>query len=177
MTQDAPRLAGNRHRVRPSATGFLAREDGAALVEFAISLPMILVLTFLTFESTRLFWSYQAAIAGVRDATRYLARTAPADLCTSGGSVEGFGEQLETIVATSIDGASLYPGGVTITSLTPALDCVTSLGLRQATVPVATVSAGLSISLPFSQVMRAVGLAPAAVIETTVRDQARVYGL
>ena len=96
----------------------------------------------------RLFWSYQAAIAGVRDATRYLARIAPADICTSGGSVSGYAGQLETIVETTISGAALFPAGVTVTSLTPTLTCVTSLGLRQASVPVVTVSANLSIAMP-----------------------------
>ncbi len=170
-------IASSRCASAARVTRFLRREDGAALVEFAISLPLMLILTFLTFESMRLFWSYQAAIAGVRDATRYLARVAPADLCPGGGSVAAFEEQLTTIVSTAISGASPYPEGVAVTGLTPRLDCVTGLGLRQASVPVATVSADLSISLPFSQIMRAAGLAPATAIQTTVRDQARVYGL
>jgi hypothetical protein len=125
----------------------------------------------------RLFWSYQAAIAGVRDATRYLARVAPADLCTSGGSVTGYTTRLEDIVETTINGGALFPAGVTVTSVTPSLTCITSLGLRQASVPVATVSANITITIPFSQVMRMVGAAPAAAINTTVQDQARVYGL
>ena len=156
---------------------FCRREDGTALVEFAISLPLILILAFLSVESMRLFWSYQAAIAGVRDATRYLARIAPADLCTSGGSVAGYAGQLETIVETTINGATIFPTGVTVTSLTPTLSCRTGLGLRQASVPVAMVSANVSITMPFSQILRVIGGNPAAVINTTVRDQARVYGL
>ena len=156
---------------------FWRRDDGAALVEFAISLPLILILAFLSVESMRLFWSYQAAIAGVRDATRYLARVAPADLCTSGGSVTGYTTQMETIVRTSIGGAALFPAGVTVTSVTPSVNCITTLGLRQASVPVATVSANVSITMPFSQILRVIGAAPVAVINTTVRDQARVYGL
>jgi TadE-like protein len=156
---------------------FWRREDGAALVEFAISLPLILILAFLSVESMRLFWSYQAAIAGVRDATRYLARIAPADLCTAGGQVTGYSSQLEAIVETTIGGAALFPAGVTVTSLTPSHICVTSLGLRQAAVPVATVSADVSITMPFSQILRVIGVTPSATINTTVRDQARVYGL
>ena len=156
---------------------FWRREEGAVLVEFAVSLPLILILAFLSVESMRLFWSYQAAIAGVRDATRYLARIAPADLCTTGGSVAGYASQLEAIVESTISGAALFPAGVTVTSLTPSHTCVTSLALRQASVPVATVSANVSITMPFSQVLRVIGGAPAASINTTVRDQARVYGL
>jgi Flp pilus assembly protein TadG len=163
--------------LRGSWRRFIRRDDGGALVEFAISLPLILILAFLTVESMRLFWSYQAAIAGVRDATRYLARIAPDDICTAGGSVSGYASQLESIVETTITGASLFTSGVSVTSLTPALTCVTGLGLRQASVPVATVSANVSISMPFSQILRIVGGTPAATINTTVRDQARVYGL
>ncbi len=156
---------------------FWRRDDGAALVEFAISLPLILILAFLSVESMRLFWSYQAAIAGVRDATRYLARVAPADLCTSGGSLTGYSTRLQAIVETTITGAALFPAGVSVTSLTPSLVCITTLGLRQASVPVATVSANVSITMPFSQILRVIGGTPAATINTTVRDQARVYGL
>ena len=163
--------------LRRTLRAFWRREDGAALVEFAVSLPLILMMAFLTIESMRLFWSYQAAIAGVRDATRYLARIAPADICTSGGSVASYATQLETIVETTISGGALFPAGVSVTSLTPSLACVTSLGLRQASVPVASVRATLTITMPFSQVLRVIGVTPAATITTNVQDQARVYGL
>ena len=156
---------------------FWRREEGAILVEFAISLPMILILAMLSVESMRLFWSYQAAIAGVRDATRYLARIAPADLCTTGGSVTGYASQLRGIVETTIDRTALFPAGVTVTSLTSTHACINSLALRQASVPVATVSANVSITMPFSQILRVIGANPSATINTTVRDQARVYGL
>jgi len=163
--------AGRRFRA------FARREDGSALVEFAISLPLILILGLLSVESMRLFWSYQAAIAGVRDATRYLARVAPADICTTGGSVAGYATRLQGIVETTISGGALFPAGVRVTSLTPSLVCVTSLGLRQASVPVATVAADVSITMPFSQILAVIGLAPAATLNTTVSDRARVYGL
>ena len=156
---------------------FWRREEGASLVEFAISLPMILILAMLSVESMRLFWSYQAAIAGVRDATRYLARIAPADLCTTGGTLTDYATQLEAIVETTIAGSALFPAGVTVTSLTSTHACIDSLALRQARVPVATVSANVSITMPFSQILRVIGANPSATINTTVRDQARVYGL
>ena len=166
-----------RRSLRHGFAQFCEHEEGAALVEFAISLPMNVILAFLSVESMRLFWSYQAAIAGVRDATRYLARIAPADLCTSGGSVTGYAGQLKTIVETTIGGATIFPTGVTVTSLTPTVSCKTGLGLRQTSVPVAMVSANVSITMPFSQVLRVIGGNPSATLNTTVRDQARVYGL
>ena len=66
---------------------FRRAEDGTALVEFAISLPLILVVSFGTINSMRLFWSYQAAVAGVRDAARYVARMAPDNICTTGANL------------------------------------------------------------------------------------------
>jgi Flp pilus assembly protein TadG len=177
MARSKPSGTRTKRALRGSFWRFWRREEGAILVEFAVTLPLILILAFLSVESMRLFWSYQAVIAGVRDATRYLARIAPADLCTSGGSVTGYAPQLKAIVETTISGAALFPAGVTVTSLTSAHTCITSLGLRQASVPVATVSANVSITMPFSQVLRVIGGAPAATLTTTVRDQARVYGL
>lgn len=177
MTHAHPNGTTTRRALRRGCWQFWRREDGAVLVEFALTLPLILILAFLSIESMRLFWSYQAVIAGVRDATRYLARIAPADLCTSGGNVTGYATQLQGIVESTISGAALFPAGVTVTSVTSAHTCIASLGLRQASVPVATVSANVSITMPFSQVLRVIGAAPAATINTTVRDQARVYGL
>ena len=177
MTRSEPSGKRIGRAIGPDCWQFWRREEGAVLVEFAIPRPLILILALLSVESMRLFWSYQAVIAGVRDATRYLARVAPADLCTSGGNVTGYATQLKGIVESTINGTALFPAGVTVTSLTSAHTCITSLGLRQASVPVATVSANVSITMPFSQILRIVGGAPAATLTTTVRDQARVYGL
>lgn len=177
MTRAHPSGKRMGRALRRGCRQFWRRDEGAILVEFAVTLPLILILAFLSVESMRLFWSYQAVIAGVRDATRYLARVAPADLCISGGNVTGYAAQLKAIVESTIGGAALFPVGVTVTSLTATHTCITSLGLRQASVPVATVSANVSITMPFSQILRVIGGTPATVINTTVRDQARVYGL
>jgi Flp pilus assembly protein TadG len=177
MARRDPFAQTAKRRARQAVLRFIRCEDGTALVEFAITLPLILILSFLTVDSMRLFWSYQAAIAGVRDATRYLARIAPADICTTGGSVSGYATQLQGIVATTITGTALFTSGVTVTSVTPSVVCITSLGLRQSSVPVASVAANLSISMPFSQVLRVMGVTPGATLNTRVTDQARVYGL
>jgi hypothetical protein len=161
----------------PSLIRFARCQSGTALVEFGISLPLILAVAFGTIDSMRLLWSYQAAVAGVRDATRYLARTAPDDICTTGGSLTGEEPRLLEIVATSIGGGGLYPEGVTITGVTADLDCVGGLGLRTDTVPVATVTADLSIALPFSSVFTLIGGSGWGTIETSVTETARIYGL
>ena len=156
---------------------FRRSEDGTALVEFAISLPLILVVSFGTIESMRLFWTYQAAVAGVRDAARYVARIAPEDICVTGGSLAVYQPQLTTIIDSTIDGDALYMSGVTISNVTAALSCVDTLGLRQAEVPVARVSARLSIDLPFTGVFALVGGAGFGTLTTLVTEDARVFGL
>ena len=156
---------------------FRRSEDGTALVEFAISLPLILVVSFGTIDSMRLFWSYQAAVAGVRDAARYVARVAPADICDPLGSLEGYETQLAGIIGRTIDGDGLYTGGVTITNVSATLTCEGTLGLRQAEVPVARVSADMNIRMPFSEVFRIIGGAGFGTLTTRIVEDARVYGL
>jgi Flp pilus assembly protein TadG len=62
----------------------IRRSDrGAFLVEFAIVVPLLILLFGIVVEGGRLMWSYQTAAAGVRDAARYLGRIVPSDLCVT----------------------------------------------------------------------------------------------
>jgi Flp pilus assembly protein TadG len=164
-----------RTRQRLSALG--RAEEGTALVEFAISLPLILVVSYGAIDSMRLFWSYQAAVAGVRDATRYIARVAPDDICETGGSLSAYEARLATIIGSTIDDGALYPVGVGISNVTATLFCETTLGLRQARVPVVTVSADLGVQLPMTGILALVGGSGYGTLTTTVVEQARIYGL
>lgn len=153
----------------------LGRDDrGAALVEFAILLPMMLLLFAVTIEGGRLFWSYQATIAGVRDASRYLARVAPSDLCASGGSLAGYTAQLETIVRTRASGAAVFPTGISVTSVTPTFTCGAST-FRNGAPAIASVRADLQVTFPFAGVFGLFGQ-ELNTIDTFVVDQNRVYG-
>ena len=53
----------------------LRDNEGSALVEATIIIPVLLVLVFGVFEFSALFWQQQLVSAGVRDAARYLARS------------------------------------------------------------------------------------------------------
>ncbi len=159
--------------------GFLARrfwrdEQGAALVEFAIVLPMMLLVFAVIIEGSRLMIAFQSAIGGVRDATRYLARVVPTDICATGGSVTGYAGQLQTIVGQSTTGGAIFPTSVTVNSVTPSLACVVGT-YRISPAPVATVTANISITVPFAGIFTLNGgtLAP---ITTNVSDSARVFG-
>ncbi|MCB2134334.1 MAG: pilus assembly protein [Rhodobacteraceae bacterium] len=153
---------------------FADDEDGAALIEFAIVLPMMLLVFAVIVEGSRLMLSYQSAISGVRDAARYLARVAPLDICTSGGNLNSYTTQLQTIVSQSVSGNSVFPSFVTVNSVTPSLACVVGT-YRVSPAPVAQVTANVTVNFPFSGVFTLVGgsLAP---ITTDVTDSSRVFG-
>ena len=85
-------------RISQSLKAFGKCDRGAVLVEFAIMLPVFLLTFAVIFEGGRMLWSYQATAAGVRDASRYLARISPETICVNGGGVAGEAGDLLNIV-------------------------------------------------------------------------------
>lgn len=150
-------------------------ESGVAIVEFAILLPMLLLIFAVIIEGGRMMWSYQAVSAGVRDASRYLARVAPSTICTEGGAVGGFSGELLTIVSKASDGETLFPSSITVNSVTPSLTCIAGT-FRNGPAPIVTVSANLTITFPFSGLFVLAG-GSRPTINTTIRDRNKVYGL
>ncbi|MBD3678495.1 MAG: pilus assembly protein [Rhodobacteraceae bacterium] len=163
-------MGRNRHII----SRFRKDEDGAAMVEFAVLLPMLLLIFAMIIEGGRLMWAYQTVNAGVRDAARYLARVAPPDLCKTGGVVTGYTTDLENIVRNSVDGAALFPSGITVTAVVPSHSCVAG-SFRISPAPVAQVTANLTITFPFASVFGFAGQS-LATINTSITDQSRVYG-
>ena len=53
------------------------RQKGVAIVEFALILPFLLLLTFITTEFGRAVWEYNTLTKSVRDAARYLSIQTP----------------------------------------------------------------------------------------------------
>lgn len=154
----------------------LRDEDGVALVEFAIVLPLLLLLFGVIIEGGRMMKSYQGANAGVRDATRYLARIVPSSICESGGSLTGYTTQLENIVRNSIDGNSILGSGIVVTSVEPSLSCIGAVGeYRVSPAPVAQVTATMTITFPFSGLFE---LADSSLgdLTTKITDQSRIFG-
>ncbi|MCV6824439.1 MULTISPECIES: TadE/TadG family type IV pilus assembly protein [Halocynthiibacter] len=154
---------------------FWREERGAALVEFAIMLPMMLLFFAVIIEGGRLMWSYQAVASGVRDAARYLARVTPRDICLSGGNVGTYTSDLEAIIRQSKDGSNLFPSGITVTSVTPSLSCVSGT-YRNSPAPVTEVTANLTVTFPFASVFSFAGGTNLVTINTTISDQSRVFG-
>ena len=160
--------------IRRQLFSFTRTEDGAALVEFGFLLPTMLLILAIMVEGGRMIWSYQTTIAGVRDATRFLSKSAPTDICASGGTLDGMTAKLAQIVGESVDGSEIFPTTVTVTSVTPTLICVAG-GLRQDPAPVATVTANVTFAFPFSGYFTFLGLSIEGV-STSVIDQTRILG-
>ena len=49
------------------------KQNGVALVEFALVLPLLLILTFITTEFGRALYQYNTIAKSLRDASRYLS--------------------------------------------------------------------------------------------------------
>ena len=161
-------------QVNRAVLRFLRAEDGVALVEFAVVLPMMLLVFAVIVEGSRLMLSYESAINGVRDATRYLARIAPRDICVTGASVASYSTTLQTLVTQGVSGNSVFPSHVTIGSVTPSYRCVAGT-YRGGDVPVAQVTAVITVTFPFAGVFTLVG-GSMPPLTTTITDQARVFG-
>jgi hypothetical protein len=54
-----------------------SRQKGVAMVEFALVLPLLLILTFITTEYSRALYQYNVLTKSVRDAARYLSIQPP----------------------------------------------------------------------------------------------------
>ena len=57
----------------------MLKQTGVALVEFALILPLLLILTFVTTEYSRALFQYNILTKSVRDAARYLSAQSPGD--------------------------------------------------------------------------------------------------
>jgi Flp pilus assembly protein TadG len=54
-----------------------SNQKGVAIVEFALILPMLLVMSFMTTEIGRALYQYNSITKSVRDAARYLSTQTP----------------------------------------------------------------------------------------------------
>jgi Flp pilus assembly pilin Flp len=159
--------------------------SGVALVEFAVFLPIFLLALAVVVEGSRIFFSYQGAVVGVRDAARYLARTAPGDICAGTAPAGGvFSGTLQTTLVAIIDEAmdneqDELPDEVQRGTVSATWVCVSPPSgtvYRQNRVPVAQVSADFTILLPLGAVFEFNGFT-LPTISHTVTDQSRIFGV
>lgn len=66
-------------------------QKGVALVEFALIIPLLLILTFITTEFGRAVYQYNTLTKSVRDAVRYLSVQAPGTKLTEARNLVVYG--------------------------------------------------------------------------------------
>lgn len=155
---------------------FRKGEDGAALVELAILLPVFLMLFASIIEGGRMMYTYQAVIAGVRDASRYVARVEPRDLCQTGDPISSaVATKVDTMVRSTVDSRVLYPNSFTIGTVQVSYACSTETDWFGGQAAIAEVTAPLTIRFPFGGIFRFAG-GDMPTINTSVTDRSRIYG-
>jgi Flp pilus assembly protein TadG len=140
---------------------FHKEELGAAAAEFALILPLMLVLVFSFYEAGRVFWSYNIVQSSARDAARYAARL-PVTCAGSAGTFDdsGAATQVENLTRTgTLDGTGspLVPDWTDNSTVTVAIDCsydnsaATMKGIytSHANIPAITVTAAAPYGLLF----------------------------
>jgi Flp pilus assembly protein TadG len=68
------------------------KQRGAALIELALIIPLLLLLTFVTTELGRAVYEYHVLVKAVRDAARYLSVQPPATHVTEARNLMIFGK-------------------------------------------------------------------------------------
>jgi len=167
-----------------SLSRFLQRlESGATAVEFVILMPVMMVCFGAIVEGSRIYWNYQGAVSGVRDATRYLARITPETICegvadTSWRALPGGSTEALAIINRNLGSgsANLFPLAVGINGVTASYSCP-DLNLATNPTPIARVQASLDIYLPFGTVFEFFGRRGTSKLQSTVTDQSRIYGI
>ena len=90
------------------------KQKGVAIVEFALVLPFLLLLTFITTEFGRAIWEYNTLTKSVRDASRYLSLQQPGTHITQARNLMVYGNVAGT--------GSPLAMGLTIANVSPTAD-------------------------------------------------------
>jgi len=165
---------GERMKVSRHISRFKRSESGVAVFEFVMVMPMTILLFAVLMDFGRIYWGVQSITAGVRDATRYLARVAPVDICITGGSLSGYETTLEGFIENDIRAASVLPGGFTLTDISADYTCITGT-FRTSPAAVATVTADVDIDFMLGNWFGVVA-DELGSFSTSISDASRVFG-
>lgn len=72
------------------------KEKGVAIIEFALVLPLLLILTFITTEFGRAMYQYNTLVKAARDAARYLSVQSPGSGITQSKNLVVYGSLTNT---------------------------------------------------------------------------------
>jgi Flp pilus assembly protein TadG len=140
-------------------------ERGGAIAEFMLGLIPLVIAFALIFEFGRAFWSHQAAIKGVRDATRYLTRVEdPND-----PGAQAIAQNLLLTGQQAPGGTPRWSSGSAPAMEVPPTDLTLPI-------PIVTVTANVELQLPLSNVFALFGGSALGVVTYAVSDSARHYG-
>lgn len=67
------------------------RQQGAALIELALSIPFMIMLSMIVIEFGRALYEYNTVTKSVRDAARYLSANTPNTLCPDAQNLVVYG--------------------------------------------------------------------------------------
>ncbi|MES2071436.1 MAG: TadE/TadG family type IV pilus assembly protein [Pseudomonadota bacterium] len=96
-------------------------QHGAAVVELAIVLVLMSLLSAGIFEFSRAFWYYNALDKATRDAARYVSALPATDLSTS-SNVTAITTNAKTLVMTAVNGSNVSPA-LTSSNVSVSWDC------------------------------------------------------
>lgn len=113
------------------------RQRGVAIVEFALVLPFLLVLTFITTEYGRAIWQYNTLTKSVRDAARYLSMQTPETKITQARNLMIYGNLSGT-------GTPLAPGLTASHVPDPTWQDITGTPVNGSATPMKTVTVRIS---------------------------------
>lgn len=144
------------------------KQSGVAIIEFALILPLLLILTFITTEFGRALYQYNILAKSVRNSARYMSTQSPGDTSKFAtaknlavyGNPAGTGTPLAYGLSTSqvldpvwqLQGTAPVINTVTVTianyTFTPLIDSVFGLNLGPAGgIPFAPISATMRAAL------------------------------
>ncbi len=152
-------------------------DAGGPIVEFGMVLPLILLFIAVIIEGGRITWIHQATAAGVRDASRMIARIAPPDACATGGSgVGSYSTMAQDIVINKVGSTtSILPLGASLTGFN--VTCHQRSGTyRLDPTSVVEVRAQIRIDYLFGGIFGYFGNS-FDTLTTEIADQSRIFGV
>ena len=160
---------------------FRQNECGAAAVEMALMLPMLMALLFAGMEGSYYFWSEHRVVKAVRDGARYAGRQSFDQYsCSTASTVAATATNIKNLTRTgTLDGtgAPLIPGWAdTQTAITVAAcnsATATGLFLTQAN---GAVRVTVSADVPYQSLFSSLGIST-ATLRLRASQQAVVMGL
>ena len=149
-------------------------DRGGAIAEFMLGLVPLVFALALIFEFGRAFWSHQAVIKGVRDATRYLTRVEdPSD-----PAAQAVAQRLLLTSQQAAGGVERWSSG-SAPPMEVSINPVPNAGgafRGPATIQMVNVAANIELQLPMSGVFTLFGGSPLGVVTYSVGDTGRHYG-